>query len=325
MASRRGGGARGECDGVARAGDRARTRAQWEAALRTLDADLRRRGAADGTRRAYGRDCEQLAGWALAQGLLPSEVTVRALRLYLAGLAQGGAAPSTAARKLAAARALFSSQREHGAIAHSPADLLSAPKRPAALPRVVRSAELERLLDGIPATGPLALRDRALFELAYGCGLRAQELADLALDDVDLDGEQVRVEGKGAKTRLVPLGEHAALAVCRYCERARPGLSAAAGPGRAPRELFLSRSGRALSTSDIRRRLAHWLERAGLLASYSPHSLRHSFATHLLDGGADLRAIQELLGHSSISTTQLYTRVEAARLRRAYARSHPRA
>jgi site-specific recombinase XerD len=302
-----------------------------------MDGDLRLRSASERTRQGYGVDCTTLATWSIARSLSPADITVRRLRAYLAAVSATGAAPSTLARKLAAARALFASLREHGHIRHSPADLLSAPKRPATLPSVLAPREIGRLLDAIPAAGPLELRDRALFELAYACGLRAQELADLALQDLDLDGEQVRVQGKGGKTRVLPLGEAAAAALAAYLERGRPTLAAgrtpartapgsrAGGRGREPRTLFLSKSARALSTSDVRRRLALWLRRAGVQGAYSPHALRHSFATHLLDGGADLRAIQELLGHSSISTTQLYTRLESARLRSAYARSHPRA
>jgi site-specific recombinase XerD len=173
----------------------------------------------------------------------------------------------------------------------------------------------------MPASSPLEQRDRAMFELAYACGLRAEEIVSLSISDIDRDGEQVRVEGKGRKTRFLPVGEVAMAAVDRYVEVARPALSGGDGQ----RALFLSKSGRALGTSDVRRRLRAWTTRSGLAAGISPHTLRHSFATHLLDGGADLRTIQELLGHASLSTTQVYTRVESARLRSAYARSHPRA
>ena len=167
-----------------------------------------------------------------------------------------------------------------------------------------------------------------MFELAYSCGLRAEELVSVELGDIDHDGEQLRVEGKGRKTRFVPVGEPAMAAVRTYLERARPALAASADPatvGGAPANLFLSRTGRGLGTSDVRRRLRRWSQRTGVAREASPHSLRHSFATHLLDGGADLRAIQEMLGHASVSSTQIYTRVESARLRSAYARSHPRA
>ena len=229
--------------------------------------------------------------------------------------------PATLARKLAAQRSFFRVLREHGRIAHNPADLLPAPKKPGKLPRTLKPSEVAALLDRIPAATPLEVRDRALFELAYACGLRAEELVSLDVVSVNFEGEEVRVEGKGAKTRFVPVGETALKAVARYLERARPALSSGDGDP----ALFLSKSGRRLSTSDIRRRLRVWERQAADQGGISPHALRHSFATHLLEGGADLRAIQELLGHSSLSTTQIYTRVDSARLRTAYARSHPRA
>jgi integrase/recombinase XerC/integrase/recombinase XerD len=302
--------------------------APWVEAIGLLEADLGRRDAAPRTIRAYRVDGEGLARWADAQGLGPQAIGPREIRRYVARLSELGSAPSTSARKLAALRALFASQREHGRIAHNPAELVSTPRRGSHLPRVLSARDAARLLDGIPAGGPLQTRDRAMFELAYSCGLRAEELVSLTVGDIDHDGEQLRVEGKGRKTRFVPVGEPAMAAVRLYLERARPALAAAASPGLrggAPANLLLSRTGRALGTSDVRRRLRAWTQRTGVGRGASPHSLRHSFATHLLDGGADLRSIQEMLGHASVSSTQIYTRVESARLRSAYARSHPRA
>jgi site-specific recombinase XerD len=296
---------------------------EWVAALELAGEDLRRRNAAVRTRRAYAADLEQFARWATAGRMSPADVGPKVVRRYIAHLSTRGAAPATAARKLAALRALFASQREHGAITENPAELVSAPRRPSPLPTVLSANELARLLDAIPAGDPLALRDRAMFELAYSCGLRAEELVSLRRTDVDHDGEQLRVEGKGAKTRFVPVGEHAMSAVSSYLQRSRPKLAGAHTDPIAD-TLFLSKSGRALGTSDVRRRLRTWVRRVSADAC-TPHALRHSFATHLLDGGADLRSIQELLGHASVSSTQIYTRVESARLRRAYARSHPRA
>jgi len=298
---------------------------EWVSALDGFDADLRRRAVAAKTRRAYAIDTRQFARWAGDHGLSPRGVDVRALRRYVASLTEAGQAPTTVARKLAALRGLFRHQVSLGARAENPADLLSSPKRSQHLPRVLKPAEVAALLDRIPGTGPLELRDRALFELAYACGLRAEELVTLDVSSIDFDGETVRVEGKGDKTRLVPAGEHALAALERYLARARPAL-AADDDGQA---LFLSKSGRRLGTSDVRRRLRTWARLAArgapALGDAHPHALRHSFATHLLEGGADLRAIQELLGHASISTTQVYTRVESARLRQAYVSSHPRA
>jgi site-specific recombinase XerD len=289
--------------------------------MRTFDRELQRRGAAERTRRAYGVDLGQLAIWGTANGVEPDGVDYPVLRRYAAQLAGRGAGPRRVARKLAAIRSFFGSMVELGELAANPADLLPAPKQPQRLPHTLKADEVAALLNRIPATTPLELRDRAMFELAYASGLRAEELVNLDLESIDFDAEQVRVEGKGGKTRFVPVGEPALRSVARYLERGRPGLVGAdAEPA-----LLLSKSGRRLSTSDVRRRLRVWARHASQQGAVHPHALRHSFATHLLEGGADLRAIQELLGHASISTTQVYTRVESARLRAAYARSHPRA
>jgi site-specific recombinase XerD len=295
----------------------------WTAALDAFDEDLRRRAMAPKTRRAYAIDTAQFATWASTREIHPATVGLRDLRRYLAELSERGNSPSTIARKLAALRGLLRVQIELGTRQENPAELLSSPKRPQHLPRVLRVDEVEALLDGIPASSSLELRDRALFELAYSSGLRAEELVSLDVESIDFDSETIRVEGKGGKTRIVPVGEHALRAVERYLQNGRPSLDAG-DPA-----LLLSKSGRRLSTSDVRRRLRLWARRAATrspaLIDAHPHALRHSFATHLLEGGADLRAIQELLGHATISTTQVYTRVESGRLRTAYARAHPRA
>ena len=295
----------------------------WTAALEAFDEDLRRRAVAQKTRRAYAIDSAQFAAWAGERELEPATVGLRELRRYLAELSERGNSPSTVARKLAALRGLLRVQIELGAREENPAELLSSPKRPRHLPRVLRIEEVEALLDRIPASSSLELRDRALFELAYSSGLRAEELVSLDVESIDFDAETVRVEGKGGKTRIVPVGEHALRAVERYLQSARPSLDSGEPA------LLLSKSGRRLSTSDVRRRMRLWARRAATrspaLIDAHPHALRHSFATHLLEGGADLRAIQELLGHATISTTQVYTRVESGRLRTAYERAHPRA
>jgi site-specific recombinase XerD len=309
----------------------------WNDALALLEDDLSRRDAAARTRRAYGVDLSQFAHWATTRGLEPRDVGPRDVRRYVALLSEQNAAPSTTARKLSALRACFASQREHGLISNNPADLVSTPRRSSYLPRVLKEREVVSLLDSIGPgglgrapgeDGPLILRDRALFELAYSCGLRAEELVTLTVADVDHDGEQLRVEGKGHKTRYLPVGEVAMAAVRSYLERGRNGLTSPNEPGERAEKaqaLFLSKTGKPLGTSDVRRRLRAWATRARIPGGATPHALRHSYATHLLDGGADLRSIQELLGHASVSTTQVYTRVESARLRSAYARSHPRA
>jgi site-specific recombinase XerD len=273
--------------------------------MRAFDRELQRRGAAERTRRAYGVDLAQLALWSTANGIEPSAVDYPALRRYAAQLAGGGAGPRTVARKLAAIRSFFRSMVELGEMTANPADLLPSPKQPPRLPRTLKAEDVEALLNRIPATTPLELRDRALFEMAYACGLRAEELVDLDLESIDFDAETVRVEGKGAKTRFVPVGEPALRSVTRYLERGRPALASADGQP----ALLLSKSGRRLSTSDVRRRLRVWARHVAQQGAAHPH----------------VRTIQELLGDASISTTPVYTRVESARLRAAYARSHPRA
>src|SRR3954453_8571356 len=174
----------------------------WGSALRRFDRELRRRGAAERTRRAYGTDVAELATWASAQHMGPQDIDYRTLRRWAARLSDRGSAPSTTARKLAAIRSFFRTLVEHGELGANPADLLPAPKQPERLPETLKASEVARLLDAIPASGPLELRDRALFEVAYACGLRAEELVDLDMDSVDFDDEQLRVEGKGAKTRF---------------------------------------------------------------------------------------------------------------------------
>ena len=295
--------------------------APWQEALAAFDRDLGTRGAAERTREAYGTDLDQLAVWASERDQAPVEVTHRELRLYAAHLGESGLSKATVARKLAAIGAFYSTLVRLGVVGANPAELVPAPKRDQHLPRVLDQDEASALLDRIPARTPLEVRDRALFEVAYSCGLRAEELVGLDLRSVEFETERIRVEGKGGKTRLVPLGEQARDALKRYLDRARGGL--VSDPSE--QALFVSKSGRRRHSSDVRRRLKVWVENAAIAGGVSPHALRHSFATHLLQGGADLRAIQELLGHSSVSTTQVYTKVEPSWLRDQYAKSHPRA
>jgi integrase/recombinase XerC/integrase/recombinase XerD len=297
----------------------------WRSALGELDAGLRAGAMAERTRRAYGVDVAQLAGWASAQGLDPEQLDYRAIRRFAGVLSERGISKASIARKLAAVRAFYRILVAADRMQASPADLVQSPKREAYLPAVLKPGETDRLLTTMPASTPLALRDRAMFELCYAAGLRAEELVDLDGRSLDPDAEEVRVEGKGGVTRFVPVGEHAWNAISAYLDRGRPALAATDQAGEPDPALFLSKSGRRLSTSDVRRRLTLAVRQAAVRAGVSPHTLRHSFATHLLEGGADLRAIQELLGHASISTTQTYTRVESARLKSVYARAHPRA
>lgn len=292
-----------------------------------LETDGVRRGAAERTRRAYAGDLERFARWCADRGVDgPSAVDVRTVRRYTQSLTEGGAAASTVTRALSALRGAFRAFERAGLAEGNPAELAPGPRRPQHLPRVVKPDDASRLLDRIPADDDaLALRDRVMLEIAYGSGLRAAELVRLDVVDVDLDGAALRVTGKGERTRTLPLGDPAADAVRRYLARGRPALAVAPADGHAEPALLLSRRGRRLSTSDVRRRMHLWVRAAGLPGDLHPHALRHSFATHLLDGGADLRAIQELLGHARLSTTQVYTRVESSRLKTAYRRSHPRA
>jgi integrase/recombinase XerC/integrase/recombinase XerD len=294
--------------------------ASWATALGQFDRDLSARAASEATRRAYANDVGRLAAWADSLGKAPDQITHRDLRRYAALLSGEGSSKATVARKLAAIRGFFKVLVRSGAAPANPADLVASPKRDLKLPRVLSVAEMDAVLDRIPAHTPLELRDRAMLELTYSCGLRAQELVDLDVGSVDFDSERLRVEGKGAKTRFVPIGEPAQRALRRYLERGRGRLV-----GDDEQALLVSKNGRRLHPSDLRRRLEIRVREAAVAGGVSPHALRHSFATHLLEGGADLRSIQELLGHSSLSTTQIYTRVESSWMRTQYARSHPRA
>jgi integrase/recombinase XerC len=261
----------------------------------------------DATRRAYGFDLDPFAAWLEERGLTLEDVDVRVLTEYAAELGRGRPrklAPATIARKLAAVRALLRHALGPGRVA----GVALTPRRQHRLPVVERREDVDRELEALEGDGPLALRNRALAELVYSAGLRSREAVDLDLADVDFEQEAVRVRGKGGKERIVPLGEEAAHWLARYLRDGRPHLARGA-----ENALFLSARGRRLDTSTLRRVVPH------------PHRLRHAFATHLLEGGADLRVIQELLGHSSLGTTQIYSHVDGRRLRRVYDRAHPRA
>jgi site-specific recombinase XerD len=296
---------------------------RWVDALAAWERWLVARSAATRTRKAYLADLTQLAEWAGAHGLTPEQLDHKRIRLFAGVLSERGASKATVARKLASVRSFYRHLVDRGEIEASPADLVAMPKRDQYLPRVLKADEVEALLDSIPASTPLELRDKAIFEIAYATGLRAEELTTLDTDDADFDAEELRVHGKGGRERVVPAGEQAWHALDAYLQRGRPLLAREGDAGE--RAIFLSKSGRRLGTPDLRRRLRNWTRRAGTPPGATPHTLRHSFATHLLEGGADLRTIQELLGHSTISTTQTYTRVESRRLRKVYARAHPRA
>jgi site-specific recombinase XerD len=258
------------------------------------------------TRRAYRSDLRGFARWLDEQGLSLDDVDARVLTEYAAMLGRGRPrrlAPATIARKLAAVRALLRSALGPGRVP----DVRLVPRRPRRLPHVDKAEDVDRELRSLEGEGPIPLRNRALGELVYSAGLRSKEAVELDLADVDFEQEAVRVLGKGGKERVVPLGEEAAHWLARYLRDGRPQLARGA-----ENALFLSARGRRLDTSTLRRVIPH------------PHHLRHAFATHLLEGGADLRVIQELLGHRSLSTTQVYSHVDGRRLRRVYDRSHPR-
>jgi site-specific recombinase XerD len=264
---------------------------------------------ADGTRRAYRVDVTEFCRWLDSQGTALDDVDVRTLVEYVgllgSGRRPGGRlAPATISRKLAAVRAFL----RHSLGAARVPDARLAPRRGRRLPNAPRRDAVDKELASLEGEGPLPLRNRALVELVYSAGLRSAEAVGLDLVDVDFEQELVHVRrGKGGKDRVVPLGEEAAHWVARYLHDARPELARGANEA-----LFISATGKRLDTSTLRRLVPH------------PHRLRHAFATHLLEGGADLRTIQELLGHSSLSTTQIYSHVDARRLRKVYDSSHPR-
>ena len=263
-------------------------------------------GLAEATRRAYRSDLDAFARWLAARRRSLDDVDARTLADYAAELGRGRPrrlAPATVARKLSAVRALL---RFSLGPARVP-DVPLSPRRPRRLPEAPKTRDVDALLAGLTGEGPLELRNQALFELVYSAGLRSAEATALDLADLDFEQESVHVRGKGGRERVVPLGEVAAHRVARYLREARPELARGA-----ENALFVSARGRRLDTSTLRRVVPH------------PHRLRHAFATHLLEGGADLRVIQELLGHSSLSTTQVYSHVDGRRLRRVYDRAHPR-
>jgi site-specific recombinase XerD len=273
---------------------------------REIDRFLESPALSEATRRAYRVDVREFAAWLERRGTRLDDVDVRALADYAAELGRARPrklAPATIARKLAAVRAFL----RHALGKERVPDASFAPRRPLRLPDAPRPQEVDGELEALDGHAPLAIRNRTLVELVYSAGLRSQEAVDLDLADVDFDQELVHVRGKGGKERVVPLGEEASLALAVYLRDVRPQLARGA-----ENALFLSANGRRLDTSTLRRLLPH------------PHRLRHAFATHLLEGGADLRTIQELLGHSSLSTTQMYSHVDARRLRKVYDRSHPR-
>jgi site-specific recombinase XerD len=267
---------------------------------------------------AYRRDLAAFAG--SLEGRV-ADATTEQIEAWLASLRAQGRASSTIARRLAAVRAFFRHLTLIGVRADNPAAAVSGPRRPRTVPRTLSPSEAERLVDAAAGTTPRAMRDHALVELLYGAGLRVSEAVGLVKASVDLEGRIVRVAGKGGKERLVPLGRPAAEALRRYMALGRPHLDRRHRP-----DLFLNVRGGALTRAGVFLILRRLADRAGLEPGrVHPHLLRHSFATHLLEGGADLRSVQEMLGHADVATTERYTHVSDRHRREAYFRAHPHA
>lgn len=279
------------------------------------------KGASARTREAYRRDIERLVAYAAMRGAAnPAALTSKLLRDFVYHLKDLGLSPASIRRNVSAARTYFRFLLGEGILVRDPSERLETPKRWRSLPEVLTVAEVEKLLAAPSLDEPMAFRDRAMLELAYGAGLRVSEWITLPVRDVALEEGLVRVFGKGSKERLVPIGRRAIGAVAIYLRELRPKLEHGGGKG----ILFLNSRGTPLSRMGAWKILRHHVDQAGLTKRITPHTLRHSFATHLLEGGADLRAVQEMLGHADISTTQIYTHVDREYLRSVHRQFHPR-
>ena len=273
------------------------------------------------TSEAYKRDLERFATYASVKGAKsPSDVGAKTLREYIYHLKDLGLAPASIRRNVSAVRSYFRFLLGEGHVVRDPSERLETPKRWRTLPEVLSAEEVEKLITAPTLDEKLAFRDRAMLELAYGAGLRVSEWISLGIRDVMLEDHLVRVFGKGSKERLVPIGRSAIGAIATYLRELRPTLEKGEGKG----ALFLSARGKPLSRMGAWKILRKYVDRAGISKRVSPHTLRHSFATHLLEGGADLRAVQEMLGHADISTTQIYTHVDREYLRSVHRQFHPR-
>jgi integrase/recombinase XerD len=288
------------------------------------------RGLSRNTLSAYRSDLLQFGAFLDRRRLAATEAQHGDLAAFLSELADGPTpvAAATIGRKVACLRSFYRHLRREGIIEHDPTAELRGPRKSQRLPRVLSRDEVARLLREPKGTDPRALRDRALLEIMYACGLRASEATGLNLEDVDLEEGVVRARGKGSKERLVPIGRQAVGAVRVYCRRGRPALLGAGADragARASTQLFLNRRGSGLTRQGLYKIVQGHARGAGLAERMSPHTLRHTFATHLLAGGCDLRSLQEMLGHADLSTTQVYTHLSADRLKDAYFSAHPRA
>jgi integrase/recombinase XerD len=284
------------------------------------------RGLARNTLEAYRGDLAQFGRFLAHNGLGAQQASHRDLSDYLAQLAEpNGERPAVSAatlqRKTACLRSFYRYLRREESIDHDPTAELHGPPRGRRLPNVLSRDEVALLLRGPRGTSPLALRDRALLELMYACGLRVSEVVGLLVGDVDLEERMLRARGKGSKERIVPIGREAAEAVHAYCGRARPGLVGRSSEN----HLFVNHRGLGLTRQGLHRIVVKHARKAGLRTRMTPHTLRHTFATHLLSGGCDLRSLQEMLGHADLTTTQIYTHLSSERLRDAYFQAHPRA
>ena len=281
------------------------------------------RNASDLTIKSYREDLTALMEYLSGQtGVMPrpSEITPLDLRQYVSALHQAGYAKSSVARHLATLRSFFRFAQREGLSDQNPAKPLRNPRPDRKLPHFLTTDEISQLLHAPPADEPMGLRDRAILETTYSAGLRVSELVAINDDDLDLEGGLVRVRGKGRRERLAPLGRYAIRAISRWM-----GARTLPRALRTERPLFLNKFGHRLTTRSVARMLEKYLKQTGLDRRTSPHTLRHSFATHLLDRGADIRSVQELLGHKSLVTTQIYTHISTAGLREAYEKAHPRA
>jgi site-specific recombinase XerD len=287
------------------------------------------RGASPHTLDAYARDLSKLFAFLADRGVAePENVRAPDLAAFQQSLSAGGESPRSVARRSGAVRSFFKHLVRESGLRRDPAALLPHPKRERLLPRALKASEARKLVEApasssraADAATPAARRDRAAAELLYGAGLRASELCGLKLRDADLDRRLVRVLGKGGKERMVHLGEPAIAALRTWIDRGRPAYRRPTSPDR----LFLARGGGPMTRQALASVIAKRARAAGVTSKTSPHVLRHSFATHLVQGGADLRAVQEMLGHASIDTTQIYTGLGVERLAEAHRRAHPRA
>jgi integrase/recombinase XerD len=279
------------------------------------------KGSSPLTNEAYLRDVARFATYCVAKGARsPAEASARILREFVYYLKDIGLSPSSIRRNVSAVRSYFRFMLAEGELVRDPSERLEAPKRWRTLPEVLTVDEAEKLVGAPSLDEPLAFRDRAMLELAYGAGLRVSEWITLSIRDVMMDDHLLRVFGKGSKERLVPIGRTAIAATAIYLRELRPKLEKGQGKG----ILFLNARGEPLSRMGAWKILRKYVDIAGITKSVSPHTLRHSFATHLLEGGADLRAVQEMLGHADISTTQIYTHVDREYLRSVHKQFHPR-